>query len=60
MKPMNLSMAVRPVVVNSWLMAIEYDIAGTTHLKSAQLEQAALVFTSTKYQKDLLVALEHT
>ena len=43
---MNLSMAVRPVVVNSWLMAIEHNIAGMTHLKSAQPEQAASVFTS--------------
>jgi hypothetical protein len=44
---MNLSLAVSPVVVNSWLMALEHNIAGTTHLKSAQPEQAASVFTST-------------
>jgi hypothetical protein len=46
MKPMNLSMVVRPVVVNSWLMAIEHNIAGMTHLKYAQPEQVASVFTS--------------
>jgi hypothetical protein len=43
---MNLSMTVRLVLVNSWLMAIEHNIVGTTHLKSEQPEQAALVFTS--------------
>ena len=46
MKPINLSMAVKIVVANSWLMAIEHNIAGMTHLKSAQPEQAASVFTS--------------
>jgi hypothetical protein len=43
---MNLSMAVRPIVVNSWLMAIEHNIEEMTHLKSTQLEQAASAFTS--------------
>jgi hypothetical protein len=43
---MNLSIAVRLVVVNSWLMAIEHNIVGTTHLKSAQPEQAVSIFTS--------------
>jgi hypothetical protein len=42
---MHFSMAVRPVVVNSWLIAIEHNIAGTTHLKSTQ-PKPALVFTS--------------
>ena len=45
--------------MNSWLTAIKHNIAGT-HLKSAQPKQAALVFTSSKYHKDSLVALEHT
>jgi DICT domain-containing protein len=39
-------------------MAIEHNIA-ETHLKSAQPKQAASVFTSSKYHKDSLVALEH-
>ena len=39
-------MAVRIVVVNSWLMAIEHNIAGMTHLKSAQPKQVASVFIS--------------
>ena len=39
-------MAVRLVVVNSKLTAIEHNIAGMTHLKSAQPKQAASVFTS--------------
>jgi hypothetical protein len=56
---MNLFLAVRPVVVNTRLMAIEHDIA-RTHLKSTQPKQAASVFTSSKYHKDSLVALEHT
>jgi hypothetical protein len=43
---MNLSMVVRLVLVNSWLMAIEHNIVGTTHLKLEQPEQAASVFTS--------------
>ena len=55
---MNLFLTVRLVVVNSWLMAIENNIAGT-HLKFAQPKQAALVFTSSKYHEDSLVALEH-
>jgi hypothetical protein len=42
---MNLFLAVRPVVVNSWLTTIEHNIVGT-HLKFAQPKQAALVFTS--------------
>ena len=46
MKPMNLSMAVRLVVVNSWLMDIEHNIARMTYLKSAQPEQAASDFIS--------------
>ena len=56
---MNLVLAVKPVVVNSWLTAIEHNIVGT-HLKSTQPKHAALVFTSSKYHKDSLVALEHT
>ena len=56
---MNLFLVVRLVVVNSWLTAIKHNIAGT-HLKYAQPKQAALVFTSSKYHKDSLVALEHT
>ena len=56
---MNLFLAVRPVVVNSWLTAIEHNIEGT-YLKSAQPKQAASVFTISKYHKDSLVALEHT
>ena len=55
---MNLFLAVRLVVVNSLLMAIKHNIAGT-HLKSTQPKQAALVFTSSKYHKDSLVTLEH-
>jgi hypothetical protein len=43
---MNLSIVVRLVLVNSWLMAIEHNIAVMTHLKSVQPEQAASVFTS--------------
>jgi hypothetical protein len=51
-------LVVRLVVVNSWLTAIEHNIA-RTHLKSTQPKQVASVFTNSKYHKDSLVALEH-
>ena len=42
MEPMNLVLAVRPVVENPSLMAIEHNIAGI-HPKSAEPKQAASV-----------------
>ena len=52
---MNLFLAVRPVIVNSWLTTIEHNIA-ETHLKSIQPKPVASVLTSSKYYRDSLVA----